>query len=399
MSVLEGKHILLGISGSIAAYKSASLIRLLIKQGAEVKVIMTKAATQFISPLTISTLSKEPVFTDFMESDEWSNHVELGLWADVFLIAPCTATTLSKLADGLADNMLIASYLSAKCPVMLAPAMDLDMWKHGSTKDNLEKVESFGNVVIPVGHGELASGLVGDGRMAEPEDIVSFLNDYFERTQDLAGKRVLITAGPTYEHIDPVRFIGNHSSGKMGIALAEECLSRGAKVTLVLGPSKLQADEACSQLINVNTAKEMYDASAKSHAKTDIAIFAAAVADYTPVKTAKQKIKKKDGNLKIELKRTKDIAGLLGKKKTKQQLHIGFALETQKGIANAQSKLERKNFDMIVLNSLKDKGAGFKGDTNKVTIFTKDGNSKKYPLKSKKKVAEDIVNHIVAMLP
>lgn len=399
MSVLKGKHILLGISGSIAAYKSASLIRLLIKQGAEVKVIMTKAATQFISPLTISTLSKEPVFTDFMESDEWSNHVELGLWADVFLIAPCTATTLSKLADGLADNMLIASYLSAKCPVMLAPAMDLDMWKHGSTKDNLEKVESFGNVVIPVGHGELASGLVGDGRMAEPEDIVSFLNDYFERTQDLAGKRVLITAGPTYEHIDPVRFIGNHSSGKMGIALAEECLSRGAKVTLVLGPSKLQADEACSQLINVNTAKEMYDASAKSHAKTDIAIFAAAVADYTPVKTAKQKIKKKDGNLKIELKRTKDIAGLLGKKKTKQQLHIGFALETQKGIANAQSKLERKNFDMIVLNSLKDKGAGFKGDTNKVTIFTKDGNSKKYPLKSKKKVAEDIVNHIVAMLP
>lgn len=399
MSVLKGKHILLGISGSIAAYKSASLIRLLIKQEAEVKVIMTKSATNFISPLTISTLSKEPVFTDFMESDEWSNHVELGLWADVFLIAPCTATTLSKLADGLADNMLIASYLSAKCPVMLAPAMDLDMWKHGSTKDNLKKVESFGNVIIPVGHGELASGLVGDGRMAEPEDIVSFLNDHFERTQDLTGKRVLITAGPTYESIDPVRFIGNHSSGKMGIAIAEECLSRGAKVTLVLGPSKLDAADACSKLVKVNTAKEMYDASAKSYVKTDIAIFAAAVADYTPVKTAKQKIKKKQGNLKIELKRTQDIAGTLGKKKKKRQLNIGFALETEKGATNAQSKLERKNFDMIVLNSLKDKGAGFKGDTNKVTIFTKDGNSKKYPLKSKKKVAEDIVNHIVAMLP
>jgi phosphopantothenoylcysteine decarboxylase/phosphopantothenate--cysteine ligase len=399
MSVLKGKHILLGITGSIAAYKSASLIRLLIKQGAEVKVIMTQAATNFISPLTISTLSKEPVFTDFMESDEWSNHVELGLWADVFLIAPCTATTLSKLADGLADNMLIASYLSAKCPVMLAPAMDLDMWKHGSTKDNLKKVESFGNVIIPVGHGELASGLVGDGRMAEPEDIVYFLNDHFQRTQDLAGKRVLITAGPTYERIDPVRFIGNHSSGKMGIALAEECLRRGAKVTLVLGPSKLEAKKACSRLINVTTAKEMYEASSKAYPKKDIAIFAAAVADYTPVKTAKQKIKKKEGNLQIELKRTHDIAGLLGKKKSKKQLNIGFALETEKGETNAQSKLKRKNFDMIVLNSLKDKGAGFKGDTNKVTIFTKDGNSKKYPLKSKKKVAEDIVNHIVAMLP
>jgi len=399
MSVLKDKHILLGISGSIAAYKSASLIRLMIKQGAEVKVIMTKTATGFISPLTISTLSKEPVFTDFMESNTWSNHVELGLWADIFLIAPCTANTLSKLADGLADNMLIASYLSAKCPVMLAPAMDLDMWKHGSTKDNLKKVESFGNVIIPVGHGELASGLVGDGRMAEPEDIVSFLSDHLERTQDLAGKRILITAGPTFESIDPVRFIGNHSSGKMGIALAHECLSRGASVTLILGPSKIKADDACSKLVQVTTAKEMYDASAKHYSKTDIAIFAAAVADYTPVKTSTLKIKKKGGNLKIELKRTQDIAGLLGKKKSNKQLNIGFALETDKGATNAQSKLKRKNFDMIVLNSLKDKGAGFKGDTNKVTIFSKNGNSKKYPLKSKKKVAEDIVNHIVTMLP
>ena len=398
MSSLKGKRILLGITGSIASYKSASLIRLLIKQQADVKVIMTEAATQFISPLTISTLSKEAVFTDFMESDEWSNHVELGLWADVFLIAPCTATTLSKLADGHADNMLVASYLSAKCPVMLAPAMDLDMWKHGSTTNNLKQLESFGNQIIPVGHGELASGLVGDGRMAEPEDIVQYLDAYFERTQDLKGKAVLITAGPTYELIDPVRFIGNHSSGKMGIALAEECMSRGAKVTLVLGPSKLDASDSCTKLINVTSAKDMYTACTKLYAKTDISIFAAAVADYTPVKTAKDKIKKKDGNLKIELKRTDDIAGQLGKKKTSKQLNVGFALETQKGSANAKSKLKRKNFDMIVLNSLKDKGAGFIGDTNKVTIFSKDGKSRKYPLKSKKKVAKDIVNHIVAML-
>lgn len=397
MTSLNGKKILLGITGSIAAYKIASLVRLLIKQGCEVKVIMTEAAAEFITPLTISTLSKNTVFTDFSESDEWANHVELGLWADLFLIAPCTANTLSKMADGLADNMLIASYLSAKCPVIIAPAMDLDMWTHGSTKANLTTIQSYGNLIIPVGHGELASGLVGDGRMAEPEDIVSYLDQYFMREQDLTGQHVLITAGPTYERIDPVRFIGNHSSGKMGIALAEECMARGAKVSLVLGPSKLSPEQAPHKLIKVTTAAEMYAACAKLYKSATIAIFAAAVADYTPISTAKQKIKKKSGNLKIELKRTTDIAGELGKIKKPGQINVGFALETEKGAANAQSKLKRKHFDMIVLNSLKDKGAGFKGDTNKVTIFTKNGKNKKYPLKSKKKVAQDIVNHIVAM--
>lgn len=397
MTSLKGKKILLGITGSIAAYKTATFVRLLIKQGCEVRVIMTAAAAEFITPLTISTLSKNTVFTDFSEADRWANHVELGLWADLFLIAPCTANTLSKMADGLADNMLIASYLSAKCPVVIAPAMDLDMWTHGSTKANLNTIQSFGNLIIPVGHGELASGLVGDGRMAEPEDIVNYLDQHFARQQDLTGQHVLITAGPTYELIDPVRFIGNHSSGKMGIALAEECMARGAKVSLVLGPSKLSPKQALSKLIRVTTAAEMYTACAKLYKTTTIAIFAAAVADYTPVSTAKQKIKKKTGNLKIELKRTTDIAGELGKIKKSGQINVGFALETEKGAANAQSKLKRKNFDMIVLNSLKDKGAGFKGDTNKVTIFTKNGKNKKYPLKSKKKVAQDIVNHIVAM--
>ncbi len=397
MPSLKGKKILLGITGSIAAYKIATLVRLLIKQDCEVKVIMTAAAAEFITPLTISTLSKNTVYTDFSEADEWANHVELGLWADVFLIAPCTANTLSKMADGLADNMLIASYLSAKCPVVIAPAMDLDMWTHGSTKANLNTIQSFGNLIIPVGHGELASGLVGDGRMAEPEDIVNYLDQHFTSQQDLAGQHVLITAGPTYELIDPVRFIGNHSSGKMGIALAEECMARGAKVSLVLGPSKLSPEQGLSKLIRVTTAAEMYTACAKLYKSATIAIFAAAVADYTPVNTAKQKIKKKTGNLKIELTRTTDIAGELGKIKKPEQINVGFALETEKGAANAQSKLKRKNFDMIVLNSLKDKGAGFKGDTNKVTIFTKSGKNKKYPLKSKKKVAQDIVNHIVAM--
>jgi len=397
MSSLKAKKILLGITGSIAAYKVATLVRLLIKVGAEVKVIMTESASEFITPLTISTLSKHKVFTDFSEADEWANHVELGLWADIFLIAPCTAKTLSKMANGFADNMLIASYLSAKCPVIIAPAMDLDMWKHGSTMSNLQTIESYGNKIIPVGHGELASGLIGDGRMAEPEDIVKYLEDHFSITEDLNGQHVLITAGPTYEKIDPVRFVGNHSSGKMGIALAEECAQRGAKVSLVLGPSKLTPTIDLDKLIRVSTANDMYKACKKLYKSATIAIFAAAVADYTPVTTAKQKIKKKSGNLKIELQRTTDIAGELGKLKKAKQINVGFALETEKGVSNAQSKLKRKNFDMIVLNSLKDKGAGFKGDTNKVTIFTKSGEIIKYPLKSKKKVAKDIVNHIVDM--
>lgn len=398
MYSIENKHVLLGITGSIAAYKSASLIRLLLKSGCEVKVIMTPSACDFITPLTISTLSKHEVITEIAKSGQWHNHVALGLWADVFLIAPCTATTLSKMASGLADNMLIATYLSAKCPVIIAPAMDLDMWKHGSTLGNLKTIKSYGNEIIPVGHGELASGLVGDGRMAEPEDIVDYINGSLNQNQDLTGKKVLITAGPTYEHLDPVRYIGNPSSGKMGIALAEECASRGAKVTLVLGPSQLTPVHESIKLKRVRSAEEMFQACIKTYKTTHIAIFAAAVADYAPMATAIHKIKKKGGNLKLELKRTKDIAGELGKIKRDNQINVGFSLETKNGEANAKGKLAKKNFDLIVLNSLQDKGAGFKGNTNKVTIFNKNGEMKKYPLKSKTKVAKDIVNHIVTMV-
>lgn len=398
MPSTQNKNVLLGITGSIAAYKAASLIRLLIKSDYEVKVIMTPSACDFITPLTISTLSKHEVITEIAESGQWHNHVALGLWADLFLIAPCTATTLSKMASGLADNMLIATYLSAKCPVIIAPAMDLDMWKHGSTISNLKTIKSYGNDIIPVGHGELASGLVGDGRMAEPEAIVSYLNDYLSHDQDLTGKKVLITAGPTYEFLDPVRYIGNPSSGKMGIALAEECASRGAKVTLVLGPSQLSPADESIKLKRVRSAEEMYQACLKVYKATDITIFAAAVADYTPMGTSIHKIKKKGGNLKLELKRTKDIAGELGKFKSEKQINIGFSLETKSGEANAKGKLAKKNFDLIVLNSLQDKGAGFKGNTNKVTIFNKKGEMKKYPLKSKTKVAKDIVNHIVTLV-
>jgi len=398
MPSTQNKNVLLGITGSIAAYKAASLIRLLIKSDYKVKVIMTPSACDFITPLTISTLSKHEVITEIAESGQWHNHVALGLWADLFLIAPCTATTLSKMASGLADNMLIATYLSAKCPVIIAPAMDLDMWKHGSTISNLKTIKSYGNDIIPVGHGELASGLVGDGRMAEPEAIVSYLNDYLSHDQDLTGKKVLITAGPTYEFLDPVRYIGNPSSGKMGIALAEECASRGAKVTLVLGPSQLSPADESIKLKRVRSAEEMYQACLKVYKSTDITIFAAAVADYTPMGTSIHKIKKKGGNLKLELKRTKDIAGELGKVKSEKQINIGFSLETKSGEANAKDKLAKKNFDIIVLNSLQDKGAGFKGNTNKVTIFNKNGEMKKYPLKSKTKVAKDIVNHIVTLV-
>jgi len=398
MPSTQNKNVLLGITGSIAAYKAASLIRLLIKSDYEVKVIMTPSACDFITPLTISTLSKHEVITEIAESGQWHNHVALGLWADLFLIAPCTATTLSKMASGLADNMLIATYLSAKCPVIIAPAMDLDMWKHGSTISNLKTIKSYGNDIIPVGHGELASGLVGDGRMAEPEAIVSYLNDYLSHDQDLTGKKVLITAGPTYEFLDPVRYIGNPSSGKMGIALAEECASRDAKVTLVLGPSQLSPADESIKLKRVRSAEEMYQACLKVYKATDITIFAAAVADYTPMGASIHKIKKKGGNLKLELKRTKDIAGELGKFKSEKQINIGFSLETKSGEANAKGKLAKKNFDLIVLNSLQDKGAGFKGNTNKVTIFNKKGEMKKYPLKSKTKVAKDIVNHIVTLV-
>lgn len=393
---LRNKKIILGISGSIAAYKSATLVRLLIKKSCDVRVIMTDHAQDFISSLTLSTLSHQKVYTDMFADGVWENHVELGLWADAMIIAPCTATTLSKLANGHADNMLAASYLSAKCPVFIAPAMDLDMWKHGSTIRNIETVQGYGNQIIPVGHGELASGLVGDGRMAEPEDIVSFLEIHFQNGQDLAGKNVMITAGPTIESLDPVRFISNHSTGKMGIALANECASRGAQVTLVLGPSNIKPVSEV-ELVHVRSAQDMYEACEARFAEIDVTILAAAVADYTPITTSSEKIKKKEGDLSIQLKRTIDIAASFGKIKKAGQITIGFALETQNELENAKSKRKRKNFDFIVLNSMKVKGAGFKSDTNKVTIIHKNDLIKEYPLKSKTKVATDIVNEIVTL--
>ena len=398
MSSLQGKKIILGITGSIAAYKSASLCRLLIKAGCEVKVIMTQSATEFITPLSLSTLSKNEVISAIATEDNWSNHVELGLWADAFLIAPATANTMGKLATGLADNMLVATYLSAKCPVYIAPAMDLDMWVHGSTKHNLVQLRAYGNDIIPVGHGELASGLVGDGRMAEPEEIVAYLENHLGKKKDLINRKILITAGPTRESIDPVRFISNHSTGKMGIVLADECAVRGAKVELVLGPSNLQATHPNVTTTQVKSALDMYKASTKHHTDADVTILAAAVADYTPIDSADQKIKKKAGDMKIDLKRTKDTAAELGKSKSDDQIHIGFALETQNGVENATGKLERKNLDFIVLNTLEDEGAGFGTQSNKISIIHKSGEIIKYDLKSKKKVAVDIVNELIQLI-
>lgn len=398
MSSLHEKNIILGITGSIAAYKSATLCRLLIKAGCHVKVIMTESAAEFITPLSLATLSKNEVVSAIATEDNWSNHVELGLWADAFVIAPATANTMGKMTNGLADNMLLATYLSAKCPVFIAPAMDLDMWKHGSTKNNLTQLASYGDMIIPVGHGELASGLVGDGRMAEPEDIVKYLEDHLGKKKDLANKKVLITAGPTRESVDPVRFISNHSTGKMGIVLADECAARGASVELILGPSVLSATHPKVNTTSVQSAEDMYQACAKHHNSTDITILAAAVADYTPTHSADQKIKKKEGDMAIELKRTKDIAAQLGKQKSSRQIHVGFALETQNAIQNATGKLERKNLDLIVLNTLEDKGAGFGTSSNKVSIIHKSGEIKKYELKSKKKVAVDIVNELIQLI-
>lgn len=392
------RKIILGVSGSIAVYKALSLTRLLIKSGCEVKVVMTPASTHFVRPLSFATLSKNEVGVDLIDNDTWANHVDLGLWADAMIIAPATASTLSKLANGQSDNMLVATYLSAKCPVYVAPAMDLDMWKHPSTKRNLSLLEEYGNTIIPVGHGELASGLVGDGRMAEPEDIVTFLQKESKVNQDLAGKTVIVTAGPTREPLDPVRFISNHSTGRMGICIAEECSRRGASVKLVLGPTELRPADSAIEIIPVMSAQDMYDAVTERYAECDIAVMAAAVADYTPETTADKKIKKKEGDMGIALKRTLDIAKEIGKRKQSGQVNIGFALETNNELQNAVRKVSSKNFDFIVLNSLRDKGAGFAHNTNKVSIVHNEDQVNEYDLKSKAEVAVDIVNEIVVLL-
>jgi phosphopantothenoylcysteine decarboxylase/phosphopantothenate--cysteine ligase len=396
--MFQDKKILLAITGSIAAYKSILLTRLLVKAGAEVKIVMTPAARDFVSPLTLSTLSKNPVVIELSNNESWSNHVQLGRWADIMIVAPLSCNTLAKMAHGLCDNMLLATYLSATCPVVVAPAMDEDMWHHATTKDNLQRLESFGNKVIPVSRGELASGLYGDGRMAEPEAIMQFIQDHFFLKQDLAGKKALVTAGPTYEPIDPVRFIGNHSSGKMGLAIAEELAKRGAYVHLVLGPSSVHTDMPGVKIHKVQTAEQMYEACMKEFVSADIAVMSAAVADYTPVTTATEKIKKASGSLTVELTKTRDILQALGKEKRKGQLLIGFALETTHEKEYALGKLTGKNADMIVLNSLNDEGAGFGYDTNKITIFERSGNEIPFERKPKQQVAHDIVDRIVNML-
>lgn len=401
MSILSGKNILLGITAGIAAYKSAFLVRLLVKNGAHVKVVMTPSAKEFVTPLTLSTLSKNEVHSSFTNEDDdnaqWNNHVELALWADLFVIAPATANTLSKMANGVCDNLLLAVYLSAKCPVYYAPAMDLDMYKHPTTLSSFSKLNEFGNIQIEATSGELASGLIGKGRMAEPEEIVNFLENDILKNLPLKGKKILITAGPTFEAIDPVRFIGNHSSGKMGYAIAEAAASLGAEVLLVSGPVSLQLEHSLVKVIKVTSAEEMYQAVHTHFNDCQIGILTAAVADFTPINVAEQKIKKKDDSLVLELKKTKDILASLGKIKNKQIL-VGFALETENEIENAKTKLLRKNLDLIVLNSLNDKGAGFKTDTNKVTIISKDNKVEPYPVKSKKEVAFDILQHIIKQI-
>ncbi|CAM3521729.1 bifunctional phosphopantothenoylcysteine decarboxylase/phosphopantothenate--cysteine ligase CoaBC [Flavobacterium chungbukense] len=398
MSVFKGKNILLGVSGGIAAYKTATLVRLFIKAGAHVQVIMTPASKDFVTPLTLSTLSKNPVHSSFFSQDDegevWNNHVELGLWADLMLIAPATANTLSKMATGNCDNLLIAAYLSAKCPVYFAPAMDLDMYKHPSTLSSFAALKQFGNVMIPAENGELASGLSGEGRMAEPENIVAFLEADLESKLPLKGKKILVTAGPTYEAIDPVRFIGNHSSGKMGFDIANEAASLGAEVFLIAGPTHYKAKNNLVKVTDVVSAQEMYDACHLYFDEVDVAIAAAAVADYRPKFVADQKIKKNEAEFSIELEKTKDILSSLGAIKKKQFL-IGFALETENEIENAKLKIQKKNLDLIVLNSLQDKGAGFKKETNKVTFIDKNFEIEPMELKSKESVAVDILNKVV----
>ncbi len=393
---LKDKKILLCVSASIAAYKSALLVRLLVKEGAEVKVIMTEAAKDFITPLTLATLSKNPVLSNFTKGDsgEWNNHVELGLWADVMIIAPASANTLAKCANGVCDNLLIATYLSAKCSVFFAPAMDLDMYKHPSTIENLSKLTSYGNQIINAEFGELASGLVGEGRLAEPEQIMHELTRYFSKIPIFQGKKVLITAGPTQEPIDPVRFISNHSSGKMGFAIAEAFEMAGAEVTLVSGPVSIASPKGV-KVEKVQSAQQMFEATAKYFAESDIVVLSAAVADYTPLYVADKKIKKKEDTFDIKMTKTIDIAATLGKTKKDGQIIVGFALETDNEFENAKGKLERKNFDFVVLNSLQDSGAGFRYDTNKIKIIDRAGNVYDFDLKTKKEVAHDILETIM----
>ena len=397
LNMLENKKIVLGVTGGIAAYKACILARLLIKKGAEVQVVMTPSAKEFITPLTLATLTQKPVVSEFFDRRDgsWHSHVSLGLWADAMLVAPASASTIGKMANGIADNMLVTTYLSMKAPVFVAPAMDLDMYAHPSTQANLQKLQSYGNHIIEPGTGFLASKLEGKGRMEEPEKIVEVLEQYFAKQQKLAGKKVLITAGPTYEKIDPVRFIGNYSSGKMGLDLAEVCAEQGAEVTLICGPVMLQANHPNIKRIDVESAQQMYEVSIKHFPKADICILCAAVADFTPKTTADKKIKRKGDDLTIKLQPTQDIAAALGAQKKKKQVLVGFALETDNELKNAKDKMERKNLDLIVLNSLQDKGAGFRVDTNKVTIIDRHNGLTAYDTKTKREVAEDIVECIV----
>jgi phosphopantothenoylcysteine decarboxylase / phosphopantothenate---cysteine ligase len=421
-NLMKNKKIILAISGSIAAYKAAFLTRLLVKAGAEVQILMTESATRFITPLTLGTLSKRPVFTEIISENAWNNHVELGLWADAMIVAPATATTLAKMAHGICDNIITATYLSARCPVFVAPAMDLDMWVHGANARNLALLTTDNVSIIPVGHGELASGLVGDGRMAEPEDIVAFIENYLEKNtqsidnqkvkshyplsidhyplkKDLVGKKIMVTAGPTFEALDPVRFIGNRSSGKMGFSIVRELAARGAEVHLIVGPAKVPTDlDPSVSVVKIESAQQMFEASTAIFSQCDAAILAAAVADYRPKFVSDVKIKKKDGEMTLELEKTPDIAAALGQLKQPNQRIIGFALETNNEFDNAVGKLKRKNFDAIVLNSLRDSGAGFSGDTNKISIIFDEKKVLNFDLKSKDDVAKDIVDALSGLM-